>query len=98
MKLSLLRLSNKCTKRKNNEANFKNQSTFFKPNNFKSLKNQKLITKYFSNLEKSHNKTNGTCLGLEKPWERTKDTKNSKITNNMPEHKLLEPLKSTAII
>ena len=72
------RLSDKCTKRKYNEANFKNQSTFFKPNNFKSLKNHKLVTKYFSNLVKSHYETNGTCLGLEKPWERTKDTKKFK--------------------
>ena len=40
IRLSLIRLGNISTKRRNNEAKFKNQSTFFKSNNFKSLKNQ----------------------------------------------------------
>ena len=33
---SLMRLGNKSTQRRNNEAKFKDQSTIFKPNNFKS--------------------------------------------------------------
>ena len=33
-----MKLGNKSTKRRNNEATFKNQSTFFKPRKFKSLK------------------------------------------------------------
>ena len=41
----LLGLGNKSTKRKKNEAKLKNQSKFFKTNNFKRVKNHKLLAK-----------------------------------------------------
>ena len=48
-----MRPGNKSTKRRNNEANFKNQSTLLKPINFESLKNRQIITKeYPINIEK----------------------------------------------
>ena len=45
MGFSVMRLGNKSTKRRNNEAKFKNPSTFFKTNNFQRLRNHKLLKK-----------------------------------------------------
>ena len=47
--MGLTRLGKKLTKRGNSEAKLKNQSTFFKPNNFKSLETNSLLTKNFFN-------------------------------------------------
>ena len=64
-----MRLVNKSTKRRNNESKFKNRSTFFKPNNFKSLKSlvyNKIIP---DKIRKSHNESNETCLSFDKAME-----------------------------
>ena len=44
MESFLIRLCNKSTKRTNNEAKFKKESTFSKPTNVKSLKSHYLLT------------------------------------------------------
>ena len=73
-----MRLRNKSTKRRNNEAKFKNQSMAFKPKNFKSLKNHQLITNSFPiNLVKSHYEFTGLLVRLSH-GKGLKKQKNSK--------------------
>ena len=56
----------KVDKEKKNEVNVKDQSTFLKPNNFKSLKKSLAYKEIIrDNLLKSHYETNGICLCLD---------------------------------
>ena len=89
-----MRLGNNSTKGGKNEVKIKNQSTFFKINNFKNLKKTLVYNKIIHD--------NFTKKPLSNQWDQTlvrlshrnglKTHKAQKFSKNLQKHKLLKPL------
>ena len=99
-----MKLGNKLTKNRNNEAKFKNQWLFFEPNNFKSLKQLLAFNQIVLNKLTKTSKQKQLDLTFVRlsPRNGLKMQENSKTTYNelqpLQKHKIVKPLISLAII